>query len=80
MCFMAYTFLNNIRLSTSLTEKEVVRALDKMQLSEVKEKNKSESIYLRSKIDDHQNKLIKNLKIQVPKDTSSQITINQIFT
>lgn len=80
MCFMAYTFLNNIRLSTSLTEKEVVRALDKMQLSEVKEKNKSESIYLRSKIDDHQNKLIKNLKIQVPKDTSSQITINQMFT
>ena len=80
MCFMAYTFLNNIRLSTSLTEKEVVRTLDKMQLSEVKEKNKSESIYLRSKIDDHQNKLIKNLKIQVPKDTSSQITINQMFT
>ena len=79
MCFMAYTFLNSIRLSTSLTEKEVVRALDKMQLSEVKEKNKSESIYLRSKIDDHQNKLIKDMKIQVPKDTSSQMTINQMF-
>jgi transposase len=79
MCFMAYTFLNHIRLSTSLTEKEVVRTLDKMQLSEVKEKNKSESIYLRSKIDDYQNKLIKNLKIQVPKDTSSQITINHMF-
>lgn len=76
MCFMAYTFLNHIRLSTSLTEKEVVKTLDKMQLSEVKEKNKSKSIYLRSKIDDCQNKLIKNIKIQVPKDTSSQITIN----
>lgn len=80
MCFMAYTFLNYMRISSSLTEKEIIRALDKMQLSEVKEKNNTNSIYLRSKLDNHQSKLVESLKIQVPKDTSSQIVINQILT
>lgn len=79
MCFMAYTFLNQLRVVTSLTEKEIVRTLDKMQLSEIKEKNKADSIYLRSSIDENQNKLINSLKLIVPKDTSSQQSINQIL-
>lgn len=79
MCFMAYTFLNYVRIATSLTEKEIVRTLDKMQLSEVREKNKTESIYIRSSLDDHQNKLIKNLKIEVPKDTNNKHAINQLL-
>jgi hypothetical protein len=76
---MAYTFLNYVRIATSLTEKEIVRTLDKMQLSEVREKNKTESIYIRSSLDDHQNKLIKNLKIEVPKDTNNKHAINQLL-
>lgn len=79
MCFMAYTFLNQLRTATSLTEKEIVKTLDRMQLSEVKEKKKADSIYLRSSLDDNQNKLINSFKLVVPKDTSSQQTVDQIL-
>ena len=79
MCFMAYTFLNYLRIATSLTEKEIVRALDKMQLSEVIEKKNTESIFLRSSIDEKQNKIFETLKIATPKDTSSKYVINQLF-
>ena len=79
MCFMAYTFLNYIRVSTSLSEKEIVRAMDKMQLSEVKEKNNTESFYLRSNIDEKQKTIFETLKIVVPKDTCSKQSMRQMF-
>ncbi len=80
MCFMAYTMLNHLRTATSLTEKEIVRTLDKMQLSEIKEKNKTHSIYLRSNQCHKQKKILETLKLPAIKDTNSKNTINQLFT
>lgn len=79
MCFIAYTFLNNIRITTSLTEKEIVKTLDRMQLSEIKDKKNGSHLYLRSNIDEKQEKLIEKLKLVVPKDTSPQESIYQLF-
>jgi hypothetical protein len=80
MCFMAYTMLNHLRTATSLTEKEIVRTLDKMQLSEIKEKNKTHSIYIRSNQCHKQKKILEILKLPAIKDTNSKNTINQLFT
>lgn len=79
MCFIAYTFLNYMRVNTALSEKEIIRALDKMQLSEIKEKNVEQSFYLRSNICENQKKIIETLKLVVPKDTNSKGSVNEIF-
>jgi len=80
MSFIAYTMLNYLRNKTNLQYKEIVRALDKMQMSEIKEDDSDELIYMRSKIDQHQEILCKKLKIVMPNDITSQKAINQIFT
>jgi len=79
MSFIAYTFLNYIRNITRLQNKEIVRALDKMQMSEIKEDDNNELLYMRSTITKEQEILQKKLKIVLPKDITSQKAINQMF-
>jgi transposase len=79
MCFIAYVILNNLRLASMLSDKEIVRTIDKMQLSQIKDKKTGGSFFIRSTISQSQKKLIETLKIVVPKDTSSQESVNQMF-
>ena len=59
MCFLSYTFLNYLRNSTQLQYRQIIRAIDKMQMSEIKEDNKSELLYMRSNVDHDQSKIFK---------------------
>lgn len=79
MCFIAYSMLNYLRLVTGLQPKDIIRALDHMQLSEIQEGEKQETFYLRSSISFEQRKLIDTLKLVVPKDTTPQRLIHQYF-
>lgn len=79
MCFLAYTFLNYLRNTTGLQQNEIVRTIDRMQLSKVKEKSHDNRIYIRSTIDDNQKTIIKKLNLDIPNDASSQSIINQYF-
>ena len=82
MCFVAFTFLNYIRNTVkTLSEKQIIKALDRMQLSAIQSGDDSkELVYMRSKITDNQTVISKSLKIVVPKDITSQKAINQCFT
>ena len=81
MCFVAFTFLNYIRNTVkTLSEKQIIKALDRMQLSAIQSGDDSkELVYMRSKITDNQNFISKSLKIIVPKDITSQKAINLYF-
>jgi transposase len=79
MCFIAYVMLNHLRLVSGLSEKEIVRTIDKMQLSKIKDKTTGGSFYIRSSISQEQKKLIETLNLVVPKDTASQEAVNQLF-
>lgn len=79
MSFMAYTMLNHLRNTTKLSYRGIVRALDKMQMSEIKEDDNQELLYMRSRIDKIQELICKQLKIVLPKDVTSQKAINQVF-
>ena len=50
-----------------------------MQMSEIKEDNKSELLYMRSNVDQDQSRIFKTLKIVVPKDITPHNTVNQYF-
>lgn len=80
MCFIAYTMLNYVRLTTGIQNRDIIRALDQMQLSEIQEKEENQTFYLRSKLTETQAKIIEKIKIIVPKDTTPQSAINQYFT
>ena len=79
MCFLAYTFLNYLRNITQLQYKQIIKALDQMQMSEIKEDNNSELLFMRSKVEDDQSTIFKKLKITIPKDGTPAKTINQYF-
>jgi len=79
MSFIAYTFLNYLRNASKMQYSQIVRTLDKMQMSEIKEDGEEELLYLRSNIDENQRKLQKTLKIVMPNDVTTQKVINQIF-
>ncbi len=79
MCFIAFTFINRLKITTQLQYRTIVRALDKMQVSKVKDDNASQSIYLRSKVDQNQQIIIDKFGLKVPNDTSPQDAINQLF-
>ena len=49
-------------------------------MSAVKTNNSAELVYIRSSINEHQQKLFKSLKITPPRDGNPQTTINQMFT
>ena len=82
LCFVAFTFLNYIRNTVkTLSEKQIIKALDRMQLSAIQSGGDSEEIvYMRSKITDNQTVISKSLKIVVPRDVTSQKATNQYFT
>lgn len=80
MCFIAFTFLNHLRNTTGLQHKELVRAMDKMQLSHIEDCKAGNTIYLRSAITSGQQTLIDTLKLKIPNDTTPQSTINQSLT
>ena len=82
MCFVAFTFLNYLRNTVkTLSQKQIIKALDRMQLSAIQSGDDSEEmVYMRSKITDNQTVISKSLKVVVPKDITPQKTINQYFT
>ncbi|MCH2216887.1 MAG: hypothetical protein MK076_02220 [Flavobacteriales bacterium] len=82
MCFVAFTFLNYLRNTVkTLSQKQIIKALDRMQLSAIQSGDDSEEmVYMRSKITDNQTVISKSLKVVVPKDITPQNTINQYFT
>ncbi len=79
MSFIAYTMLNYMRNLTKLQYKEIVRALDKMQMSQIKEDESEEYVYMRASIDDTQKVINDKLKLVVPNDITPHSTINQLF-
>lgn len=78
MCFIAFTFINRLKNTTGLQYKSIVKAIDKMQVSEVKDKKTNSKLYLRSNIDEYQQVLIDKLSLKVPKDTTPYDTLNQM--
>jgi transposase len=79
MCFIAFTFINHLRIVTGLQYQTLIKGLDKMQLSHIQDNKANNHIYLRSKIDDVQETIINALKLKVPNDTTPQSTVNQYF-
>ncbi len=80
MCFIAFTFLNYLRNKTQLQVQEIIKALDQMQLSVIKEDKSDEYVYMRSSIKEHQQTIIEKLQLVVPRDVTPQSVINQYFT
>jgi len=79
MCFIAYTFINHLRNLTKLQYRDIVKALDLMQLSEVLDSKDGKRFYIRSKISDSQQQIIDKLGLVVPNDSVSQNAVNQYF-
>jgi len=80
MCFLAYTFFNNIRNITQLQYRQIVKAIDKMQVSHIEDKRSSSRLFLRSSITEDQLTIINKLKLKKPNDTTLELSVNQLFT
>lgn len=80
MSFIAFTFMNHLRNLTKLQNRPLIKAIDKMQLSELEDKESGKKLYIRSKVSADQENLIKKLKLLIPKDANPQNAINQYFT
>ena len=80
MCFTAFTFINHLKNTTKLQYRAIVKALDRMQVSLVKDDKAKSNIYLRSKIELDQQTIFNKLKLKVLNDTIPQNAINQCFT
>ena len=80
MCFTAYTFINHLKNITNLQYRTIVKAIDRMQVSLIKDDKAKSNIYLRSKIDASQQIIFDKLRLKVLNDTTPQNTINQYFT
>ena len=65
---------------TQLQYGAIVRAMDKMQVSEIKDDKTNSNIYLRAKVNENQQVIINKLKLKVPNDTTPQNFISQYFT
>lgn len=79
MCFIAFTFINHLRCLTQLQYRQLVKAIDAMQISKVKDNKADNIVYLRSKVDDAQQMIIDKLRLKIPNDTTPQKAINQYF-
>ncbi|MFW5720801.1 MAG: IS1634 family transposase [Bacteroidota bacterium] len=79
MCFLAYTFINYLRNITGLQYKSISKALDRMQMSIIKEDKSDELVYMRSNINEDEQIIFNKLKIVPPRDTTPQRIINQYF-
>lgn len=80
MCFLAYTFLNYLRNKTALSYKTLVKALDRMQMSEIEEEGNQHHLYMRSALKEEEHIILKHLKLAAPKDVTPKSIINQYFT
>ena len=80
MCFTAFTFINHLKNITHLQYRAIVKAIDCMQVSEIKDDKAKSNIYLRSKIDTAQQTILAKLKLKVLNDSMPQSAINQYFT
>ncbi len=80
MSFIAFTFTNYLKNLTGLQYRSIVKALDRMQLSQIEDTKANKNVYIRSKICEDQNLLIEKLKLNIPKDSNPQSAINQYFT
>jgi len=79
MCFMAFTFINRLKNATQLQYKAIVKAIDKMQVSEVKDNKTGSNLFLRANVDNNQQIIINKLGLKVPNDTTPYSAINQYF-
>ncbi|HIP35638.1 MAG TPA: hypothetical protein EYG85_02160 [Crocinitomix sp.] len=48
-------------------------------MSEIKEDDNEELLYLRSKVDENQKKIANSIKIVIPNNATSQKATNQVF-
>lgn len=80
MCFTAFTFINHLKNNTDLQYRAIVKAIDRMQVSLIKDDKAKSNIYLRSKVDESQQIIFDKLKLKVLNDTTPQNSINQYFT
>jgi len=80
MSFIAFTFINHLRNITKLQYPTLVKAIDKMQLSEIQDNSNNKITYLRSKVTHGQRILIDKLHLTIPKDANPQSTVTQYFT
>ena len=76
MCFTAFTFINHLKNTTQLQYRAIVKAIDGMQVSLIKDDKAKSNIYLRSKIDANQQTLCDKLKLKVLNDTTPQNALN----
>jgi len=79
MSFIAFTFTNHLKQLTKLQYRSLIKSIDKMQLSEIKDTKTGKTVYIRSKVDQAQQILIDKLRLHIPKDANPQNTINQYF-
>ncbi len=79
MCFIAFTFINHLKIITGLQYGTLIKGLDKMQLSQIQDNKANNHIYLRAKIDEAQQTIIEALRLKVPNDTTPQNAVNQYF-
>lgn len=79
MCFIAYTFLNYLRNTCGLQYREIIKALDRMQMSVIKEDKSDNLVYMRANLKKAELTILDKLKIAAPKTTTSQKSINQLF-
>lgn len=69
MCFIAYTFLNRLRLQMKWSEQKCFRVLNQMQVSLVEQKADGSKIYLRSAMKEDTEQLINKMKLNKLNDT-----------
>ena len=79
MCFTAFTFINHLKNTTNLQYRAIIKAIDHMQVSLIKDDKAKSNIYLRSKIEMDQQTIFDKLKLKVLNDTTPQNAINQYF-
>jgi len=79
MSFIAFTFTNHLKQLTKLPYRALIKSIDKMQLSEIKDTQANKMVYTRSKVDQAQQILIDKLRLHIPKDANPQSAINQYF-
>jgi len=79
MSFIAFTFTNHLKQLTKLPYRPLIKSLDKMQLSQIKDTKTGKRVYIRSKVDEAQQILIDKLRLHIPKDANTQSIINQYF-
>ena len=80
MCFTAFTFINHLKHTTGLQYRTIAKAIDRMQVCEIKDDKATSKIYLRSKIDTPQQTIFDKVRLKVLNDTVTQDVINQYLT